>query len=50
VKVGIAHNVDRSRLEVVVTRFDGVDQAELGETPPDTYVRICLLPDEDTKV
>jgi len=50
VKIGIFHNVEKNRLEVVVTRFDEVDRNELGEDPPSTYIRICLLPDENTKV
>lgn len=49
VKIAILHNAEKKRLEVVVTRFDELDKAEFGDSPS-TYVRLCLLPDEDTKV
>ena len=47
-KVGMFHNADKKRLEVIVTRVDELSGADLGDSPS-TYVRLCLLPKESPK-
>jgi len=46
--VGMFHNADKKRLEVIVTRVDELSGADLGDSPS-TYVRLCLLPKESPK-
>lgn len=50
VKVAMKHNVESGCLDVIVAQFDELDKLDVGNDPLDSYVRLCLLPNEETKV
>ena len=50
VKVAMQHNIESGSLDVIVAQFDDLDKLDVGHDPLDSYVRLCLLPNEETKV